>query len=259
MDMTPEERRASLAAETEDVSREDQIFIEDALGYNLENSEKDLTKDKNNDIFAEQNKGLRNDNRGKQYASESVSRTFEEAKRELDASTKNRGNTEAARGKQQDAGKAELLGTLERLAKRNGAWIERPEELISFEVIGKGFENEVFPSINGNDVIKFNNLSVSGTLDNFLDRIKAHNEFAPNAAYKIIGFAENGMGEVCVVLEQPYVRDAELATQDEIDNWLSKHGFTKSDNLTSGLKDGWTNGKYNICATNISKFNFYVF
>jgi hypothetical protein len=32
MDMTPEERRASLAAETEDVAREDQIFIYDSFG-----------------------------------------------------------------------------------------------------------------------------------------------------------------------------------------------------------------------------------
>ncbi|MCM1170205.1 MAG: hypothetical protein NC324_09760, partial [Bacteroides sp.] len=40
MDMTPEERRASLASETEDVAREEQIFLNDALGTSAAAEEK---------------------------------------------------------------------------------------------------------------------------------------------------------------------------------------------------------------------------
>ncbi|MDR1223116.1 MAG: hypothetical protein LBL07_09635, partial [Tannerella sp.] len=203
--------------------------------YDLENSEK-------NSIFAEQN-NFSNDNRGKQYASNSVSRTFEEAIREINGTGKNRGNIQTTGRTQQAAGTSELLGNLERLAKRNGAWIERPEELILFNPIGKGFENEVFPSSDKRDVIKFNNLSVSETLNNFLDRIKAHNEFAPNAAYTILGIGKNSQGETTVILKQPRI-EANPAPIEKVMQFLKDNGF-KPAKLSNGA-DGFRNDQYEI-------------
>jgi predicted GNAT family acetyltransferase len=205
-------------------------------GENLENAEK-------NTIFAEQN-NFNNDNRGKQYASNSVSRTFEEAKRELDTGTEIGRDQKAASGKQQADRTAELLGNLERLAKVNGAWIETPEKIISFTPVSRGFENEVFESVDRNNVIKFNNLKLSeGNLDNFLDRIKAHNEFAPNAAYTILGIGKNSQGETTVILKQPHIK-GKSAPIEKVMQFLKDNGF-KPAKLSNGA-DGFRNDKYEI-------------
>jgi hypothetical protein len=205
-------------------------------GENLENAEK-------NSIFAEQN-NLNNDNRGKQYASNSVSRTFEEAKRELDTGTEIGRDKKTASREQQADRAAELLGNLERLAKVNGAWIETPEKIISFTPVSRGFENEVFESVDRNNVIKFNNLKLSeGNLDNFLDRIKAHNEFAPNTPYTILGIGKNSQGETTVILKQPHIK-GKSAPIEKVMQFLKDNGF-KPAKLSNGA-DGFRNDQYEI-------------
>ncbi|MCL1936945.1 MAG: hypothetical protein FWF52_00935 [Candidatus Azobacteroides sp.] len=188
-------------------------------------------------------KGIENDYRGKQFAGESVSRMFAEAKRELDAATTNRGGIQTTRRKQQNIGKAELLGNLERLAKKHGAWIEDPQTIASPKLLSSGFESEVFMSVEGKDVIKYNNLAVSETLDQFLNRIKAHNEFEPKAPYIILGIGKNSKGETSVILQQPFI-EAKPAPLEKVMQFLKNSGFRPA-RLSNGA-EGFKNDQYEI-------------
>ena len=148
----------------------DKISYSTDISYNK--NKKNLENEENSSIFAE----LNNNEYGReQQTNDRISRRLVEANRKLDTGAKNRGSFQTTDRTESVIGKTELLGNLERLAKESRDWIEHPEELISTLPIGKGFENEVFMSADGKSVIKFNNLSVSETLDKFLARIKAHN------------------------------------------------------------------------------------
>lgn len=125
-------------------------------------------------------------NRGKQPYGDRISRTFEAAKRELDTGTIGRGISRTDDSEQQTAGKTELLGILERVAKERGTWIKNHDDFANPIPVHKGYENEVFLTKDGKDIIKYNNLKLSGNLDVFLNRIIIHNEFAANAPYTIL-------------------------------------------------------------------------
>ena len=78
-------------------------------------------------------------------------------------------------------------------------------------------------------------------LSPFFERIKAHNDFFPDCAYRMIGFAENRDGNVCAVLVQPFIAEARLATEQEIHDEFIRLGFHSED-------DGgyYTNYQYDI-------------
>jgi hypothetical protein len=257
MGMTPEERRASLAAETEDVAREDQIFIYDSMG-----SQKDLERSGKNSNFAPQKNEKDNGRQeGKETRMDNGRTMGESALRGLvgeqpqgrrvrqtisEASAYERGDngTPAQKGRGSWS-KERFLGALEISAIKNGTWID-DIHTVAEKAISKGQENEVYRSLDNKHVIKVNNLSLSDAeydFDNFIDRLQSHNELFGNATYKIIGFAENSLGEVSVVLEQPFI-DGINATQREIDDYLSSVGFHKT-TISDGEK-GWTNGKYEL-------------
>ncbi|MDR2293220.1 MAG: hypothetical protein LBE11_07085 [Prevotellaceae bacterium] len=109
--------------------------------------------------------------------------------------------------------------------------------------MNKGFENEVFLSKAGLNVIQFNNLSVSETIENFIERIKTHNEFAPNVTYTILGAGKNSQEETTVILKQPRII-ANPAPIEKIMQFLKDNGFTPA-KLSKGA-EGFRNDRYEI-------------
>ena len=90
----------------------------------------------------------------------------------------------------------------------------------------RGSENEVYLSTEGNVVYKLNDFRYSDdNLTPFFERIKAHNQYFPDCAYTLLGFAENKSGKVCAILSQPYIISEREATEEEINNELQRLGF----------------------------------
>jgi hypothetical protein len=142
--------------------------------------------------------------------------------------------------------KESFLGQLEISARINGTWIDNLLT-IADEAISRGQENEVYASPDGKNVVKLNNLSLldeNHNFGSFVDRLCSHNHLFPNVTYRIIGFAENSLGEVCVALKQPYVRNAKEATWGQIKSGLTDIGFRYT-RLPDG-EMGWTNGEYEL-------------
>ncbi len=151
---------------------------------------------------------------------------------------------------------------LRQLAERavaNGVWIVDIKVLtIGGIIINRGTENTVYLSKDGVNVIKLNNfffLNEDDTqfeyvrdLNYFFNRIIVHSLLFPEVAYKVIGFTNNKNGEVCVVMEQPFIPKAEYPTFDEIDTELEKRDFHKlilGEGVNKGFV-GYADGNYEL-------------
>lgn len=137
------------------------------------------------------------------------------------------------------------LDSLEYLAKEQGCWIENLSSLATTE-IGRGHENIVFRSTDGNNVLKFNNLIYiydKDSLIKFIDRLNSHNEFSLEAPYTILGFTKNPEGRAGLVMSQPYIKMAMEADTYTIENYLKRQGF-RYEKLSVENKKGWTNGTF---------------
>lgn len=149
-------------------------------------------------------------------------------------------------GRQEGFPKEKFLAYLEVRARQNGTWIDDIRSIGSLLRRKGGAENEVYLSKDGKSYIKLNNFTLlddNHNIEEFIDRINSHNEFAANAPYKLLGFAENSDGNVCVVMKQPVIKGTE-APQAVIDAYLEEVGFGKK--LLSDGTAGWTNGVYEI-------------
>ena len=118
----------------------------------------------------------------------------------------------------------------QRIARESKYWAENNNCWLTIESLGKyedrGSENEVYLSPEENIVYKLNDFRYSDdNLSPFFDRIKAHNDYFPDCAYTMIGFAENKDGKVCAVLSQPYIIAAREASECEIAEELNRLGF----------------------------------
>lgn len=141
--------------------------------------------------------------------------------------------------------KQRLLEKLEESTRDSGQWIDDVDSTVSTE-LQVGGENEVYLSKDGNDVIKLNDLSFlrddAQNFDDLLNRIASQNELFPDVPLHIVGFAKNKQGKACVVLQQPYVKNARYATEEEIDAALDDMGFYED--ITGTLTDD--SGRYAI-------------
>ena len=136
--------------------------------------------------------------------------------------------------------KSVQLVRLRQWAQEQGCWFEDRSLFGSF--FDRGSENETYLTADGNEIIKLNDFRYSDdNLTPFFERIKAHNQYFPDCAYKMIGFAENRDGKVCAVLVQPYIDDARLATKEEIRDEFLRLGFHPEDN-----GEYYTNGQHDI-------------
>ena len=137
------------------------------------------------------------------------------------------------------------LASLEQLAKEQGCWIENISSLATTE-IGRGHENIVFLSKDGNNVLKFNNLIYvynKDSLVKFIERLNSHNEFCLNAPYAILGFTRDPEGRIGLVMSQPYIKMAMEADSYTIESYLKKQGF-RYESLSVENKKGWTNSMF---------------
>ena len=103
--------------------------------------------------------------------------------------------------------KSVQLVRLRRWAEEQGCWFKNRSRFGDF--FDRGSENETYLSANGSEIIKLNDFRYSDdNLTPFFERVKTHNQYFPDCAYKMIGLAENRDGNVCAVIVQPYVDDA---------------------------------------------------
>lgn len=145
-----------------------------------------------------------------------------------------------------------VLGYVIRAAKANASFIPQKElEKIIGDNIGYGEENYVYHAkYDDTKVIKLNDFSMTDSLfriNEFIDRINAHNEFMPEDKYTPLGFAYNHKGDPCIVMEQPYLKGT-TPTREEITQYLTDHGF-KLDMIQISADEsdlGWTNGKFDL-------------
>jgi hypothetical protein len=240
--MTAEEKRASLLEETEDVAREDQIFLRENLDNKNKSGNFAISKNKNYD------ERTRTIPTGSQPQGFGIQQTVAES---------NAGRSEgtADSGLREGWDKSRFLTNLKANAQKNGVWIDDISGIaFANDQLISGFENEPYISLDGQHVIKLNNLNLlndndtqyerTRDFDYFIDRLNAHNELFTGDAYEVIGFAENSKGEISVVLQQPFVYNAELATQEEIDTELTRRGFEQNE-TADGMKY-WTDGVYEV-------------
>ena len=168
------------------------------------------------------------------------------------ASDFRRDQTAAAENQQGTWDRESVLGHVIRAAKANASFIPQEElKKIVGENIGYGEENYVYRAKYDNQkVIKLNDFSMTDNLfriNEFIDRINAHNEFMPKDKYTPLGFAYNHKGDPCIVMEQPYIRGTQ-PTNEEISQYLMDHGF-KIDMIQISADEsdlGWTNGKFDL-------------
>lgn len=174
--------------------------------------------------------------------------------------------TADAKSQREHWNKSKELKQLAAQAKADGTWIEDITTLTDGkEHFANGTENNVYRSKDGHKVIKVNNLlflnendlefAYTRDLNYFFDRISAHNTLFPEDAYNIVGFTKNETGQVCIVMEQPYISSNVHPTIEEIETDLSKRGFTKTtlgEGINQGLT-GYTNGIYEL--TDVKSLN----
>ena len=172
----------------------------------------------------------------------------------LDAAADNfRRNQTATAEKQQGTwDRGPVLGYVIRAAKKNLSFIPDEElKKIVGDSIGHGEENFVYHAkYDDTKVIKLNDFTMTDSLfriNEFIDRINAHNQFMPEDKYTPLGFAYNQKGDPCIVMEQPYLKGT-TPTREEITQYLTDHGF-KLDMIQISADEvdlGWTNGEFDL-------------
>lgn len=164
-----------------------------------------------------------------------------------------RRNQTATTEKQQGAwDRGPVLGYVIRAAKKNLSFIPDEElKKIVGDSIGHGEENFVYHAkYDDAKVIKLNDFTMTDGLfriNEFIDRINAHNQFMPEDKYTPLGFAYNQKGDPCIVMEQPYLKGT-TPTREEITQYLTDHGF-KLDMIQISADEvdlGWTNGEFDL-------------
>ncbi|MDR1274681.1 MAG: hypothetical protein LBK12_09050 [Odoribacteraceae bacterium] len=255
MDMTEEERRATLAAETEDVAREDQVFLYDGAGVS---EARDLESSRESHNFAESNEvnhgisdrssqekrggGIQVHGREKEVAAFIAGR-LEAARAELQGqlSREGGGSRELSSHEVEDVEKRAVLD----YAKDHGLWVEDLYSL-GAPFAGGGNENTLAYDEASGVIYKSNNLFNSqNSVANLLDQVAAHNQLFPWTRYDLVGFTgiDNGGRRapyIEVILRQRYVPDAVQATPGEIAGFMRSLGFERVNDHT------FTNGEFRV-------------
>ena len=144
------------------------------------------------------------------------------------------------------------LGYVRRRAEELSSLLTEKElEEVKGIFVGHGQENYVYRAkYDPTKVIKFNDFGLTDNLfriNEFIDRVNAHNQFQPKDKYTPIGFAYDEKGDFCIVMEQPYLKGT-TPTREEITQYLTDHGF-KLDMIQISADEvdlGWTNGEFDL-------------
>ena len=113
----------------------------------------------------------------------------------------------------------------EQYAKDNGIWLPM-NKVFSLGIPGpSGNENDTYVS---NDLIyKVNNLLNSGSIIQLLEKIIMHNDLFYDTAYSFYAFTGFDGRTVMPVLQQRLVKNAQPATNIEIETYMAAIGFSK--------------------------------
>ena len=144
--------------------------------------------------------------------------------------------------RQESGSKERLLAEVEKSARDSGQWFEGIASQLDGYQLSSGGENEVYLA-NG-EITKLNNFAFlrddATNFEDFLNRIESFNDLFPDVALRLLGFAKNSKGEVCVVMSQPAITNSREATEEEIDAALEDMGFY------TDISGEWTDGRYVI-------------
>ena len=186
MNMSPEQRRATLAAETEDISREDQIFINQTFdGAQAYLDDKNLENGGKSSTFAESNSNLQNiKNNAKQINDgDAVYERFSQREqRGLTAGGSRHVEASLIAGRSvstretQDERADRIEEEVEGYARDAGIWRDNTEEYLTNlhgKPINSGQESLVF--YDGKKAIKTSNILQDRDLQDALDGVTLHN------------------------------------------------------------------------------------
>lgn len=226
--------------QVQDAIKENRNLIEKETNVNALNNE-------GNELSSQSDTNLNQENDESREV-ESLSREGNEVRREDAAESllRSAGDRTTAGNGRSGWTKESVLGDVLQRSKENQTWIEDLES-IAGKQIGQGGENEAYLSHDGKSVIKVNDFSYlpdnSTNLDDFVNRLDAHNELFPSDAITVLGFTQNSDGKISVVLSQPYISNAREATQEEIDSFLEGMDFY------TDMSGNWTDGTFDIADT----------
>lgn len=226
--------------QVQDAIKENRNLIEKETNVNALNNE-------GNELSSQSDTNLNQENDESREV-ESLSREGNEVRREDAAESllRSAGDRTTAGNGRSGWTKESVLGDVLQRSKENQTWIEDLES-IAGKQIGQGGENEAYLSHDGKSVIKVNDFSYlpdnSINLDDFVNRLDAHNELFPSDAITVLGFTQNSDGKISVVLSQPYISNAREATQEEIDSFLEGMDFY------TDMSGNWTDGTFDIADT----------
>jgi hypothetical protein len=242
-----QEMEAEMAQQQEESPAEEQPIIDAGLPFG-QATEEEFTNDVNESVNTENNNVSLQPNT-EENEQTSMGSPNEEGDGNVgeraSASNVLRGISIAASETGQSSGSKErLLVQFEESARDSGYWVEGSVNEISDLKVNVGGENEVYKSEDGSVAIKLNNFGFlrddATSFEDLFNRLESFNELFPDVALQIVGFAKNSKGEVCVVLQQPWVNAQREATEEEIDEALEEMDFY------TDRSGNWTDGQYII-------------
>lgn len=113
----------------------------------------------------------------------------------------------------------------EKLAKEMNLWLPFADVSSLGMPAASGMENEMYLSEDGNTAYKVNNLMLSHSVSNLLDRIILHNAYFPQTRYELYGFTGFGRGSIYPILAQPYIKQVTFASPEDIRQYMHNLGF----------------------------------
>lgn len=112
------------------------------------------------------------------------------------------------------------------LAKEMGLWLDFSQILNLGSPAPSGIENDVYLSNDGTTVYKVNNLMLSRSVSQLLNRLLLHNAYFPQTRYDLYGFTGFGNGSIYPIISQQYIKEVVHATPEEISHYMTLFGFT---------------------------------
>lgn len=117
-------------------------------------------------------------------------------------------------------------------AEAKRLWVPNSEQMLidSFgPKIAQGAEAKVYYKTGNTSVVK-ERTSIYSTLGKALEAIVLHNAIFPETQMNVIGFTRDSDGLFRIILTQPYIGCARLATKEEIDKLVNDKGFSDNRN-----------------------------
>lgn len=114
------------------------------------------------------------------------------------------------------------------LAKEMELWLNFQDVVKLGIPIPSGVENDVYLSEDGNTVYKVNNLMLSHSVLNLLDRLILHNSIFPQTRYELYGFTGFGSNSIYPILQQDYIKDVTFSTPEDIKDYMESLGFQET-------------------------------